>query len=278
VHGIPHPIWVKQIRRKRVLGLFDHTLAHIERHLVQKGPCKHLLAVSSITADQLNAAFAGVAGRIRIVSPGIDVGPFLRWPKQECRSALRARYGWDDEDLLILFVGMNFEIKGLDRIMQAISLAGRSGPAGAGRLRLIVAGKGNRRKYARLAESLGIGENVVFTGTIESDIERIYLGCDLFMILSRFDTFGLVVLEAMAAGLPVIISRQVGAKDVVRDGVSGFVVEGEDVASIAERLHILSRRETRDRMGGAAAETARAHSWRAMAQTVGDLYAEELNL
>jgi UDP-glucose:(heptosyl)LPS alpha-1,3-glucosyltransferase len=276
VHGIPHLIWVKQIRNKLVMGLYDHALAFIEKRLIENTQCKHLLAVSSITAEQLNVAFVGVSGRIRIVSPGIDVSPFMRWQKQECRKALRAEHGWDDDDLVILFVGMNFEIKGLDRIMRAISIVGRADPAGT--MRLVVAGKGNTRKYARLAESLGISENVVFTGTIESDIERIYLGCDVFMLLSRFDTFGLVVLEAMAAGLPVIISRHVGAKDVVRDGLNGFVVDGEDLTNIVESLQILSRRGTRDRMGCLAAETARSHSWRVMAQTVSDLYADELNL
>ncbi len=276
VHGIPHPIWVKQIRKKHVMGLFDHTLAIIEKRLVQKTQCRHLLAVSSITAEQLEIAFDGVSDRIRIVSPGIDVSPFMRWQKQDCRMALRARHGWDDNDTVILFVGMNFEIKGLDRIMRAMSLAGRSDTVGT--LRLVVAGKGNTRKYTRLAESLGISGQVVFKGMIESGIERIYLGCDLFMLLSRFDTFGLVVLEAMAAGLPVIISRHVGAKDVVRDGLNGFVVDAEDLASIVERLKILSGRDTRERMGRVAAETARTHSWHLMAQTVSDLYSKELNI
>lgn len=276
VHGIPHPIWVKQIRRKRFMGLFDHTLAYIEKSLVTKTKCRQLLAVSSITAENLNLAFDGVSDRIKIVSPGIDVSPFLRWQKQDCRQALRARYGWNDKDIVILFVGMNFEIKGLERIIRAMGVAARSSLPGT--LRLVVAGKGNNRRYAQLADSLGLSGQVVFTGTVQSDIERIYLGCDIFMLLSHFDTFGLVVLEAMAAGLPVIISRNVGARDVVQNSCNGFVVDSEDLASIVEKIEVLARRDTREKMSRCAAETARACSWSAMADTVTDIYANELKL
>jgi len=77
----------------------------------------------------------------------------------------------------------------------------------------------------RLAQKLAIEDDVIFTGTWINNIEMIYLSSDFFAMPSEFDTFGMVFLEAMSASLPVIVSDNVGAKDLVEDGVNGFVVE-----------------------------------------------------
>ena len=272
VHGIPHPIWVKQVRHKKVMGLFDHTLANIEKRLIDHPKCKHLLAVSSITAEKLNLAFDGIGDRIKVVSPGIEVKPFLRWDKHDCRVALRQQHGWDAEDIVLLFVGMNFEIKGLGFILKALSMVNRSNLAAT--IRLLVVGKGNIHKYRQLADSLGIRDQVAFTGPVRLDIERIYLGSDIFILLSQFDTFGLVVLEAMAAGLPVIISRNVGARDVVQNGCNGFVVDAEDLASVVEKINRLIQPEIRHQMGTNAFETAQTNSWDSMVNKVSRVYEE----
>jgi UDP-glucose:(heptosyl)LPS alpha-1,3-glucosyltransferase len=275
VHGIPHPLWIKEIRGKRILSLYDRVLAGIEKRLIEGAGGPHLLAVSSITAAKLNQAFDGIERRIRILAPGVDRQPFGRWPRHACRAALRQRYGWSPEDLIVLFVGMNFEVKGLDRILNALGLAVKASPAAP--LRLLVVGKGDVRKFGRQAHALGIGDRVAFAGPVNTDIERIYLGSDIFILLSRFDTFGLVVLEAMAAGLPVIVSRQVGAKDVVDEGSSGFVVDGADPAAAADRMRRLTDPSTRAAMGLAAGAAAGMHDWQAVADRVSEIYSRRLH-
>lgn len=142
----------------------------------------------------------------------------------------------------------------------------------AAMIRLLVVGKGSIQKHRQLADSLGIRDQVVFTGPVRSDIERIYMGSDIFILLSQFDTFGLVVLEAMAAGLPVIISRNVGARDVVRNGWNGFVVDAENLTSVVDRINHLASPDARHQMGINAFETARTHSWDAMVKKVSTLY------
>jgi glycogen synthase len=88
---------------------------------------------------------------------------------------------------------------------------------------------------------------------------------------SSYDAFGLVVLEAMMAGLPVIISNKVGAKDLIRSGVEGFVLgDRPSPADIAERLAFLFKRENRIAMGSQARRTASEHGW----EKTGRLYAE----
>jgi UDP-glucose:(heptosyl)LPS alpha-1,3-glucosyltransferase len=77
--------------------------------------------------------------------------------------------------------------------------------------------------FERKARDLGVGGDVIFAGPQSQGIERYYSAADAFALLSEFDTFGMVVLEAMAAGLPVIVSDRMGARDIVTDGVNGFV-------------------------------------------------------
>ena len=123
-----------------------------------------------------------------------------------------------------------------------------------------------------MAESLGIDEAVTFAGTQVDGLERYYRAADIFIMLSKFDTFGMVVLEAMAAGLPVIISPDVGAKDIVEEGSNGFILpQYQDVDSAADRIVRLSNAERRETMG-AAAQTAAMHDWERLANKIEKIY------
>ena len=156
---------------------------------------------------------------------------------------------------------MNFNIKGLDFLIRALSRLKIRHPSE--RFKLLVVGKGNEKKYGSMAEDLGIKDHVIFTGIMPRErLERIYAASDVFSMLSRFDTFGMAVLEAMAASLPVIISASVGARDLVREGENGFVVEdAAQPETVAERIKIMLQNDMRDRMGHEARITAGKYSW-----------------
>src|SRR5512140_579596 len=184
------------------------------------------LPVSSIAGEAYKAKYRIDPSRMRVLHPGVDVARFSSPDRDACRREVRARYGIGLSEIVILFVGMNFEVKGLDAILRAVARAKalRSDSA----LRLLVVGRGNEGKYRALATSLGIADSVVFAGAHAEGVERYYRAADLFAMLSRYDTFGMVVLEAMAAGLPVVISPNVGAKDVVEEGLNGFVTSSPE--------------------------------------------------
>jgi UDP-glucose:(heptosyl)LPS alpha-1,3-glucosyltransferase len=92
-------------------------------------------------------------------------------------------------------------------------------------------------------------------------------------MLSRFDTFGMVVLEAMAARLPVILSANVGAKDLVEEGVNGFVLpDGRDADAAAGKIVLLLDAGRRAALGEAGFRTASTHSWEHLAEKVKDIY------
>lgn len=275
VHGIPHAIWAKQIRGKGRLSLFDHMVAYIERKLVENTNCRHLLAVSGITAEKLQEAFGNLSDRLSITPPGIDLAPFSRWSRQHCRSALLKQFGWTDDDRILLFAGMNFEIKGLDWVLKALSrLHSQDAPSP---VRLLVVGKGNISKYKGIADSLGVGDRVAFMGRVENNVERVYMGSDVFILLSRFDTFGIVVLEAMAAALPVIISPTVGARDIVNNGENGYVVDPSATHQVCHRIEQALDPTRYEKMSRNAYITATQHSWSTLSQKVIRLYAQCLN-
>ncbi|HOQ72179.1 MAG TPA: glycosyltransferase, partial [Smithellaceae bacterium] len=146
------------------------------------------------------------------------------------------------------------------------------------RFKLVVAGKGNIKKYQKMAREAGVAENIVFTGVLNREkLTDLYLAGDLYVMLSRFDTFGMVVLEAMAAGLPVMVSSHVGAKDLVVQNENGFVVDDpSDHDNVVSRLQALMDENNRRRMSDSALATAFQNSWDAAAEKYRLLYAEIL--
>jgi len=129
-----------------------------------------------------------------------------------------------------------------------------------------------------MAGEAGVAENIIFTGVLDREkLTDLYLAGDLYVMLSKFDTFGMVVLEAMAAGLPVMVSSRVGAKDVVVQGENGFVIENpSDSDHVASVLKMMLDEGNRHRMSVAALATASENSWDAAAEKYRALYAEIL--
>lgn len=274
MHCVPHGGWTREVRRK-IPSLFDRAITFLERRMLSSGNASVFLPVSSIAFEAFRREYPSLPGRWHTMHPGVDFERFSAPDRSACREEIRGRYGVKDSDLLVLFVGMNFEVKGLDTIIRAVAVA-RSKRPGAG-IRLLVVGKGDEKKYGELAGSLGIGSDVTFAGRQVEGLERYYRASDLFVMLSAFDTFGMVVLEAMAAGIPVLVSPNVGAKDLVDEGVNGFVLpDGKDEGAAAERILRLMDAPRREAMGKAACLTAAGHDWDRLTEKMKTVYQEVL--
>lgn len=270
VHCVPHAGWVRDVRQKRP-SLLDRAMIAVERRMIADGGSSWFLPVSSIAEEAFRREYGALPGRWQVFHPGVDVGRFSMPDRDACRAEIRGRYGIADSDLLILFVGMNFEVKGLDAIIAAVARAQTIRPEA--NIRLLVVGRGNKTKYREIARSHGITEAVTFAGTQAGGIERFYRAADLFAMLSTFDTFGMVVLEAMAAGLPVIVSPNVGAKDLVEEGGNGFVVPSpEDDSAAARAIAVMADQASRERMGANAQRTSEEHSWTKLVYEISKVY------
>lgn len=276
VHCVPHAGWIRDVRGKRP-SCFDRAVISVEKRMISSGANSWFLPVSTLAIDAFRSEYKNLQGIWQPLHPGVDAARFSTPSVSSCRAEVRGRHGIADNDFLALFVGMNFEVKGLSTLIKAIALAQAVSPGR--KMRLLVVGRGDERKYREMAASHGIGESVIFAGTRQQDIEKYYRASDCFAMLSSFDTFGMVVLEAMASSLPVVISSGVGAKDLVEEGVNGFVVaDCSDAKEAAERFKLLLDEKKRSEMGMNAFITASRHDWDALAKRMGDLYMEALAL
>jgi UDP-glucose:(heptosyl)LPS alpha-1,3-glucosyltransferase len=275
MHGIPHRLWVRDVRQKR-MSLFDRATCRVEQRLVANPRCQRFLAVSTIAKEKFVGEYRVEDARVSVLPPGTDVSRVARLDRERCRAALRQSMGLYPSTPILLFVSMNFEVKGLDYVMQGLAALKRR-PERQAPL-LLVVGRGNEGRYRRLAEELRIGPDVRFSGvTGRENLDAIYMGSDLFAMLSRFDTFGMAALDAMAASLPVVLSGNVGARDLVREGINGFVVDApSESEAVADRFALLLDDEIRGRMGREALRTACGQSWGEVARRQIEIYEELL--
>lgn len=274
-HGVPHAGWVRDVRMHSP-SLYDRAVIVVENKLMRENDQSIFLPVSSLAMEAFRKEYSKLPGQWRVMHPGVEVDKFAKPDRKICRAEIRQQYGIREEELLLLFVGMNFEVKGLDTIIAALAKARSVRPEA--NIRLLVVGRGNEGKFHGLARSLGIVDAVVFAGTQVAGLERYYKAADAFIMLSRFDTFGMVVLEAMAAGLPVIVSPNVGAKDIVEEDVNGYILPTpRDAETAADRIISLSDGARRAAMGMAAEASAARHDWARLTEKMDNLYRDALS-
>lgn len=271
-HGAPHGYWLRKVLRRRA-GLFDHMMMRIERQMIREGTGAIFMPVSTFLQDRVVETYGALPGTWIVNGPGVDADKFVRDPA--ARAAVRSQFGIPTHTRLVLFVGMNFETKGLGRLIEGIVHARRLQPAQD--IRLLVVGRGRQEPFARIAAQAGMKHAVVFAGLQSAGIERFYSAADAFALVSEFETFGMVVLEAMAAQLPVLISDQMGVRDLVSEGEQGFVVActagGE---RIGERISDMLEPDAHQRMGRAGRAVAERQAWQRVADTVGRAYETQL--
>lgn len=274
-HGIPHTTWIREVRRKKHPSLFDRLTVWVEKKGINNPHAPIIMPVSSLARIELQLVFGVSDSRIQIIPPGLALERFKRFDRDVCRQEIRAEHGFMPDDIVLLFVGMNFKLKGLDRIIKGLAEFTQNGTRHHG-LKLLVVGKGDENKFQRVAHRSGIGDRLVFAGK-QPRVEKYYLAADIFIALSRFDAFGIVVLEAMAAGLPVIITETMGASDVVRQGVNGYVLSASKwLNELQHTLRHLLNHEHRLAMGHKAKQAARKYDWNKTTAQVFNLYARHL--
>jgi UDP-glucose:(heptosyl)LPS alpha-1,3-glucosyltransferase len=169
--------------------------------------------------------------RIVTIYNGVDT-EYFHPRNRKYREEIRSRYGLSAEDLLLLFVSHNFRLKGLRYLIQALSLV----RAMKSNVKLLVVGRDRAAPYRRLAKKVGCSDDVLFAGGVR-DLERYYDSADILVHPTFYDPCSLVVLEALASGLPVITTRHNGAGWIINEGKEGFALDDpRDVEALAEKI------------------------------------------
>lgn len=275
MHGIPHRIWVKEVRKKN-MSLFDYGTSWVEKKIVHNERCRRFFSVSALAQEMFLNEYFVDNNTLGILHPGVDWEAFSSGKREIIRTETRKRYPINKDDIVISFVSMNFELKGLDKLLAAVAILKEKKLQK--NIKILVAGRGNIKKFKKIATSLSIESDVFFTGVWQKNIQNVYFSSDIFVMLSGFDTFGMSVLEAMASKLPVIISNRVGAKDLVVEGKNGFVVNRDDITGVSKKIEILLDDEYRQQMGKHAHKTASQNTWDDMADKMIVAYEEILEM
>ncbi|MBS3027595.1 MAG: glycosyltransferase family 4 protein [Dolichospermum sp. DET50] len=266
VHFV-HNSWLKSSvhisrTRKDLYGfyqwLFTAANAYWEKQAFRQS--KIIIAVSKKVAQEL--IDIGVPPlQIQVIANGVDLQEFA--PGVSSRTAL----GLPESVTLALFAGdIRISRKNLDTVLHGLVKVPE--------LHLAVVGGTQDSPYPAMAKALNISERVHFLG-YRHDMPQIQRASDLFVFPSRYEPFGLVVIEAMASGLPVITATTTGAADLLNSDCGIVLDDCNDVNALAHALGLLnSDRSLRQEMGKVARSIAEKYSWSTMAQTYLDIFEE----
>jgi len=207
--------------------------------------------------------------KIITIPNGINFDTFkILLSKEECKT----KVGFNGKSV-VLFMGGLYPLKGPEVLLKAIVHVVKSRK----NVIFIFAGSGNCEKYIKVSRKLGIEQYVKFVGYITSNKAYYYNSADIFVLPSYEEMFPIVLLEASASGLPLIVSNLVSLKCIVRNYYNGiFTKVGSDI-DLAEAInYLLDNEDVRKKMGELSREEARAFSWDIIAQKTEKVYEELL--
>ena len=243
-----------------------------------------IVAATPADREQMVQFYGADPQRIRVVPPGVDLELFRPVARAEARRFVGLT---DPEERLLLFVGRLDPVKGLNVLFDALCQLLRR-LEGHQRICLAVIGGDTPETGEALREEAvcldevreryGLKEMVAFLGSRSQDtLPYYYSAADLCVMPSLYESFGMVALEAMACGTPVVASRVGGLPYVVRDGETGLLVPENDACALADGLYLLlTDQSLRRRLGARGQEVAQEYCWECVAAQIERLYLEEI--
>jgi UDP-glucose:(heptosyl)LPS alpha-1,3-glucosyltransferase len=225
---------------------------------------RRFVCASEGVAEEIREHFPKQADRAMTIPNGVDIDAFAPGSRREEALALRERLNIAPDRRVAIFVGSEWQRKGLEPVIQALARA--SG------WDLLVVGNGDQVRYRAVADEAGVGDAVHWLG-VSRDTAPLYQLADAFVFPTSYEAFPLVALEAAASGLPILATPVNGVRELVNDGANGFLIS-RDPSDIARRLQQLADDPgLRERLGSAARRSALEYSWEKMVARHHELYA-----
>jgi starch synthase len=259
IYDLPsgHWYWERELLRKErernpSLASVIPKLLDSERHMREKDEELALADIVIVASQHVRRSLAGVVAdpKIKVVPYGAP--PVHVRPERPCESG---------QPLKVLFAGALQQRKGISYLLEAVSMLGSD-------VELTLIG---RRVSANATVDTACGRARWFQTIPHSQVLEVMLHSDVLVLPSLSEGFGLVVTEALACGLPVIVTPNVGASDLICDGREGFVVPAQSAESIANRLDILNRdRDLLAQMSRNAQKSAAENSWKSYRTTLAE--------
>jgi D-inositol-3-phosphate glycosyltransferase len=273
-----------------------HTLGRMKNIVAQKRPREQetsrrvavetdivnfadaIIAATPAEENQLKQLYGADGGNIHIISPGVDIERFHPIPPAHAKERIEVC----PEHRMILFVGRIEPLKGIDHLLHAIARIVERQPELREGLCMPIIGGGIDRiheddemvRLRELRERLGIGDVVTFLGSKNQDtLQYYYSAAEMVVMPSDYESFGMVALEAMACGTPVIASDVGGLAFLVKDERTGYRIPAGDIEALADRIsHLLTDELSRRRIGQRAACWAESYAWPNIADRIEEVY------
>ena len=245
-----------------------------EREVLDLADC--IVAATPAEYAQLQWLYEAHTSKIEIIPPGVDISRFYPIPSDEAKEFI----GVLPCQKVVLFVGRIEPLKGIDTLIKAIALLREQGVV----ICLAIIGgdpelnsqvhTDEMSRLRAMREETGLTDLVVFLGKRAQDtLPYYYSAAEAVVVPSHYESFGMVALEAMACGTPVVASQVGGLAFLVKDGKTGFMVPVDNPDLLANQLSLLIRdTNLRKEMGKNAVEEAQAYSWEKIAIRILELY------
>jgi UDP-glucose:(heptosyl)LPS alpha-1,3-glucosyltransferase len=243
--------------RRLYQRMAEGSLSRHERRLYESKRLRGVIAVSQGLKRELVEQYKISPERIRVIPNGVDRKVFKPAESQEERAELRRAVGLTEKQFVAVFMGGDWDRKGLADVIHAV--------AKLPEVKLVVVGRGNVAAFEKVAADAQVADRVQFVG-LQAHPERYLAAGDVFVCPSRYETFSMSGLEAAACGLPMIVVRTNGLEDFVEHGVNGFFVE-PNAESVREHVaRLIANPALRDAMSRAAVKTAERFDWNDIAR------------
>ncbi|MBN1219796.1 MAG: glycosyltransferase [Anaerolineae bacterium] len=243
-----------------------------------------LIAATPLEKNQMTWLYGADPDIISIVPPGVDLERFRPLAKYEARSYI----GMPPDHNLILFVGRIQPLKGIDILMKALALVKQREPEIIKTVCVSIIGgdphpdaeieKVEFERLESLRAELGLGDMVTFLGAKDQDtLVYYYSAAEMVVMPSHYESFGMVALEAMACGTPIIASDVGGLSFSIEDGFNGYLVPGRDPEALASKIVMLLKYPVlREQFSEQARAWVTRYSWVDIADELLDVFGETL--
>jgi D-inositol-3-phosphate glycosyltransferase len=239
-----------------------------------------IVAATTDEVNHLENLYDAPAEKIEVIPPGVDTTRFYPIPEDEAKEFI----GIPKDERMLLYVGRIEPLKGIDILIRAIAQLKHSDVlSNCPHYLYIIGGEPdaeegqmNRemQRLQKLCRELGVGDLVLFLGKQDQDtLQYYYSAADIVIMPSHYESFGMVALEAMACGTPVIATQVGGLQHLVQNGKTGFTVPNDNVDILEERLtQLICKEGLREEMSQNSVVYARSYAWDVITPRIIDLY------
>jgi UDP-glucose:(heptosyl)LPS alpha-1,3-glucosyltransferase len=269
-----HAAWLEQRRRQQsLLGRVGtalspwhrYTLA-AERAMFADPRLRAVICISELVRDDIRRFYGVPEQKLHVIYNGIDLDRYHPRLATEHRSEVRRQYGIPESAPLFIYVGSGFERKGVGPLLAAFATAREKSS-----YLLVVGADKHLDSYRQQAEGLGLSKRVNFTGGLKN-VLPCYGAADAFVLPTLYEPLSNAVLEALACGLPCIVSDHCGAAELIEPGVSGEVCDALDVPALSAHIDLLAQPGVAAGMRGAARAAVEHLGLAAMSERLLALY------